>query len=249
MSHGGSWQTADAWPPSATEAAPLYLQAYGGLAPELHTGSPESSTYRYDPRDPVPTLGGNMIRHQNILWPGAYDQVERPDFFLCKPPCLPLATRHDVLVFRTEPLERDLEVTGTVVARLYISSSAPDTDFTVKLIDEHPPNEDYPRGFAMNITHGIVRCRYRISREHAVSLEPGTVYPVEITCYPTSNLFKKGHRIRLDVASSNYPHFDLNPNTGAPLGRETRTVVADNTVHHSSERPSHVVLPVATDGL
>jgi putative CocE/NonD family hydrolase len=188
-----------------------------------------------------------MIRHKNILWPGAYDQVERPDFFLCSPPYLPLATRHDVLVFRTEPLEEDLEVTGTGVAHFYVSSSAPDTDFTVKLIDEYPPSEDYPRGFAMNITHGIVRCRYRDSREKAELMEPGQVYQVEIVCYPTSNLFQKGHRIRVDIAGSNYPHFDLNPNSGAPLGQGQRTAVADNTIYHSRDWPSHVVLPVVVN--
>jgi putative CocE/NonD family hydrolase len=242
--HGGSWRAADAWPPSTTQKAALYLQADGGLAPELNTSPPAASTYRYDPRDPVPTLGGNMIRYQNILWPGAYDQVERPGFFLCKPPYLPLATRHDVLVYRSEPLERDLEIAGTVVARLHISSSAPDTDFTVKLIDEYPPNVDYPRGFAMNITHGIQRCRYRNSRERAEFMEPGQVYAIKVVCYPTSNLFQEGHRIRVDIASSNYPHFDVNPNTDAPLGRAQRTAIADNTVHHSRERPSHILLPV-----
>jgi putative CocE/NonD family hydrolase len=188
-----------------------------------------------------------MIRYQNILWPGAYDQVERPDFFLCTPPYLPLATRHDVLVYRTEPLERDLEITGTVVAHLYVSSSTPDTDFTVKLVDEGPPNGDYPRGFAMNVTHGIQRCRYRNSREQAEFMEQGRVYPIELVCYPTSNLFQAGHRIRLDIASSNYPHFDVNPNTDAPLGQGQHTAIAENTVHHSRALPSHVVLPVVTD--
>ena len=244
MHHGGSWHTARTWPPAHTQSKCFYVQADGGLTTETPRNATGASTYRSDPRTPVPTLGGNMIRYQNILWPGAYDQVERPDFFLCSPPYLPLATRHDVLVFRTEPLQEDLEVTGTVIARLYISSSAPDTDFTVKLVDEHPPNRDYPRGFAMNVTHGIVRCRYRDAREKATLMEPGQVYPVEIVCYPTSNLFQKGHRIRLDIAGSNYPHFDLNPNTGGPLGREQHITTADNTVHHSRDLPSHIILPI-----
>jgi putative CocE/NonD family hydrolase len=243
MYHGGVWHTANAWPPSKTQQTSLYLQADNGLTTETPEDAAGASAYRHDPRHPVPTLGGNMIRYENILWPGAYDQVERPDFFLCKPPCLPLATRHDVLVFRTSPLEQDVEVTGTVVAHLYVSSSAPDTDFTVKLIDEYPPHEDYPRGFAMNVTHGIIRCRYRDSKTKAALMEPGQVYQVEITCYPTSNLFQKGHRIRVDIASSNYPHFDLNPNTGAPLGRDQRTAIAENAVYHSREYLSHIVLP------
>ena len=126
------------------------------------------------------------------------------------------------------------------------SVSAPDTDFIVKLIED-PPSEDNPRGFAMNITHGIVHCRYRDSREKAELMEPGQVYQVEIICYPTSNLFQKGHRIGVDIASSNYLHFDVNPNTGAPLGQEQRTAVADNTIYHSRDLPSHVVLPVVVN--
>jgi len=243
MQHGGTWRSAESWPPRNADQVPLYLQA-GSLV----TGRPEvsdaSSGYRYDPADPVPTLGGNMIRYENILWPGAYDQRERPEFFLCKPPYLPLAARPDVLVFRTQPLEQELEVTGTVTAHLYVSSSAPDTDFTLKLIDEHPPNEDYPRGFAMNITHGIRRCRYRSARDKAEPMVPHQIYAIEIACYPTSNRFQRGHRIRLDIASSNYPHFDINTNTGEPFGTSQRLAVADNRVYHDRDHPSHVVLPL-----
>lgn len=244
MHHGGTWRTSDAWPPLGTEQTSFYLQGGGGLSRAAPQGKTGSSGYLYDPREPAPTLGGNMIRYQNVLWPGAYDQRERPEFFLCKPPYLPLATRPDILVFRTEPLGGDVEVSGTVIARLYISSSAPDTDFAVKLIDECPPNEDYPRGFAMNVTHGILRCRYRSSRERAEWMEPGEIYQVEITCYPTSNRFQEGHRIRLDIASSNYPHFDINTNTGEPFGASQRIFVADNRVYHSKDHPSHVILPV-----
>jgi len=243
MQHGGTWRSAESWPPRNADQVPLYLQA-GGLV----TGRPEvsdaSSGYRYDPADPVPTLGGNMIRYENILWPGAYDQRERPEFFLCRPPYLPLAARPDVLVFRTQPLEQELEVTGTVTARLYVSSSAPDTDFTLKLIDEYPPSEDYPRGFAMNITHGIRRCRYRSARDKAELMVSDQICAIEITCYPTSNRFQRGHRIRLDIASSNYPHFDINTNTGDPFGTSQRLAVADNRVYHDRDHPSHVVLPL-----
>ena len=244
MSHGGQWRTASAWPPAGASYEPFYLQSGSALAPIPPAGSQDYSGYQYDPRDPVPTLGGNMIRHENILWPGAYDQRERPEFFLCRPPYLPLAARRDVLVFRTPPLEQDLEVTGAVRAVLYVSSSAVDTDFTVKLVDEYPPNEDYPRGFAMNVTHGIIRCRYRNSRDRAELMEPGKVYQVAVELYPTSNRFARGHRLRIDVASSNYPHFDLNPNTGEPFGTSQRLIVADNRAYHDRSRPSHVLLPV-----
>jgi putative CocE/NonD family hydrolase len=151
-----------------------------------------------------------------------------------------------VLVYRTAPLVEPIEVTGTVIARLWIASSAPDTDFTVKLVDEYPPNEDYPLGFAMNVTHGIIRCRYRESRERAKLMDPGTVYPVEVICYPTSNRFAVGHRIRIDIASSNYPHFDLNTNTGEPFGASQRTAVAVNRVYHDRAHPSLVILPTTS---
>jgi putative CocE/NonD family hydrolase len=243
MQHGGAWLAAESWPPQNADLVPLYLLD-GGLVTSRPEVLDSSSGYRYDPADPVPTLGGNMIRYENILWPGAYDQRERAEFFLCKPPYLPLAVRPDVLVFRTQSLEHELEMTGTVLARLYVSSSAPDTDFTLKLIDEYPPNEDYPRGFAMNITHGIRRCRYRDARDRAELMVPNKIYAIEITCYPTSNRFRRGHRIRLDIASSNYPHFDINTNTGEPFGTSQRLAVADNRVHHDRDHPSHVILPL-----
>jgi putative CocE/NonD family hydrolase len=223
---------------------PHYLGSGGVLSTAPPDAANGSATYMSDPRHPVPTLGGNMTRNENILWPGAYDQRERPDFFLCEPPYLPLAARPDVLVYRTAPLSEELEITGTVIARLWVSSSAPDTDFTVKLVDEYPRNEDYPLGFAMNVTHGIIRCRYRNSRTRAERMEPGAIYPVEIVCYPTSNRFQVGHRIRLDIASSNYPHFDVNTNTGDPFGASQRTIVAENTVYHDRAHPSQVVLPI-----
>jgi putative CocE/NonD family hydrolase len=244
MQHGGAWRTAETWPLPGVRQRPFYLRSGGGLAATAPGEDEGVSGYLYDPRDPVPTMGGNVIRNENILWPGAYDQRERAGFFLCKPPYLPLATRHDVLVYRTEPLEGEVEVSGTIVARLWISSSARDTDFTVKVVDECPPNEDYPRGFAMNVTHGIIRCRYRGGRERAELMEPGTIYPVEVVCYPTSNRFGRGHRIRVDIASSNYPHFDINTNSGEPFGASQRLVVAENWVHHNRGCPSQVVLPV-----
>ena len=155
-----------------------------------------------------------------------------------------LSERPDVLVFQTPPLDKDVELTGPVTVRLWISSSAVDTDFTARLLDIHPPSEDYPSGYHMNLTDSIIRARYREGWEKAVLMEPGEVYEVQIELFPTSNLFKAGHRIRLDISSSNFPRLDVNPNTGEPMGRHTHTVVAHNTVYLDREHPSQVELPV-----
>jgi putative CocE/NonD family hydrolase len=152
--------------------------------------------------------------------------------------------RPDVLVFQTPPLERDSELTGEILVKLWISSSAVDTDFTAKLVDVYPPNADYPAGYHLNLSDSIIRCRYRAGWDHEELMTPGEIYPVQISLAPTSNLFKAGHRIRLDVSSSNFPRFDLNPNTGEPIGRHTHHTTAHNTVHYGSGYPSHVVLPL-----
>ena len=184
-------------------------------------------------------------RVEQIVVAGGWDQREREGLYGAKPPFnAPLSTRHDVLVFQTERLERDVEVTGPIEVNLWVSSDAPDTDFTAKLIDVYPPNEDYPDGFALNISDSIFRMRYRDSWEKPSLMSAGGIYPVTIVLYPTSNVFAKGHRIRLDVSSSNFPRFDVNPNTGEPLGRNTHTHAALNTVHHDANHPSHVVLSV-----
>jgi putative CocE/NonD family hydrolase len=155
-----------------------------------------------------------------------------------------MEARPDVLVFQTEPLAADVEVTGAIEARMWISSDGPDTDFTIKLIDLYPPSEDYPEGFALNLTDGILRCRYRDSWEHPSLMKPGEAYEITVSCFPTANLFKAGHRIRLDVSSSNFPHFDVNPNTGAPEGQGLTRRVARNGVYVDSGRPSHLLLPI-----
>ena len=244
MDHGGRWKTADDWPVPGTVDTPYYLGADGSLGTAAPVTDDASLVYRYDPRDPVPSIGGTITSGAPIMEGGAYDQREREDFFGSTEPYRPLAERPDVLVFQTEPLATDVEVTGPLVVRLWISSDCPDTDFTAKLIDVYPPNEDYPDGFAMNLTDGIIRCRYRDSWERPSMMEPGRVYEVTVEAFPTSNLFKAGHRIRLDVSSSNYPHFDLNFNTGEPEGLATRSRVATNTVWVDRTRPSHAVLPV-----
>ena len=137
---------------------------------------------------------------------GGWDQREREGLYGAKPPFnAPLGARRDVLVFETERLERDIEVTGPIEVKLWVSSDTPDTDFTAKLIDVYPPNEDYPDGFALNISDSIFRMRYRDSWEKPSPMSAGEVYAVTIVLYPTSNVFAGGHRIRLDVSSSNFP--------------------------------------------
>jgi putative CocE/NonD family hydrolase len=175
--------------------------------------------------------------------PGGFDQRTSPDRFN-QLDALPLAARRDVLVFQTEPLANDLEVTGPITANLWIASTARDTDFTAKLIDVYPPSADWPDGFALNLTDSIMRARFRNSWSEPELIRPGEVCKLSFEMYPVSNLFKRGHRIRVDVSSSNFPRFDVNPNNGGPLGVPGPLVVADNTVFHDSPRPSHLVLPV-----
>ena len=149
-----------------------------------------------------------------------------------------------MLVFQTEPLAQDLEVTGEIEVKIWASSSAKDTDFTAKLLDVYPPSAAWPGGFDLNLTDGIVRARFRDSLKTEKLMEPGKVYPFTIKLYPTSNVFKKGHRIRVDISSSNFPRFDVNPNTGEPLNTHRRLVIATNTLHHDSEHPSSIILPI-----
>ena len=175
---------------------------------------------------------------------GAYHQRERPDFPGGISPYLPQSAREDVVVFQTDRLEQDIEVVGPIEVRLFVSSTAVDTDFTAKLIDVYPPSTDYPTGYDMNISDAIVRASYRDGRTERDLIEPGQVYEIVIEPFATANLFKAGHRIRLDISSSNFPRFDVNPNTGEPLGRNRRWIKADNTIYHSTERTSHVVLPI-----
>lgn len=179
---------------------------------------------------------------------GGFDQRERPDFFGCRPPYLPLGSRPDVLVFETEPLEEALEVTGPIEVALWVATSSVDTDFTAKLLDVYPPCPAYPYGYALNLTDSIMRLRYRNGRERGEPVRPGEAVPVTITLYPTGNLFMPGHRIRLDISSSNFPRFDVNPNTGEPIGQDRRRVVADNTVFHERGRASRIILPVIPPG-
>ena len=262
LDHGGRWRDEREWPLARTRYTSYYLHSGGSLSPVPPGPDDRPSVYRFDPNDPVPTIGGNlsalselvpnddpelpaMIRRP-IITPGVAHQATYPGGFGCRAPYGPLSERRDIRVFETPALPEDLEVTGPITVRLWASSTAPDTDFTAKLLDIYPPAPDYPDGYHLNICEGIVRARYRDFSGRAELLEPGRIYQIEIVLEPTSNLFVAGHRVRLDVSSSNFPRFDVNPNTGEPVGRHTHTSVAENTVYHDAGRPSHVVLPIVT---
>jgi len=244
LEHGGRWRSEQAWPIADQKLTPFYLHASGALSTERQAADGEALTYDFDPAHPVPTMGGTVTSGEPLMRGGGYDQREGPNFYASREPYLPVEARPDVLVFQTEPLAQDVEVTGAVEAELWIASDCPDTDFTIKLIDVYPPSADYPEGFALNLTDGVLRCRYRDSWEKPSLMTPGQAYRIKVEAFPTGNLFKAGHRIRLDVSSSNFPHFDVNPNTGAPEGKGLTRRVARNTVFADAGRPSHVVLPI-----
>lgn len=266
--HGGQWREEHEWPLARTRDTSFYLGPDGALSSEAWEGSVVEASFMFDPSRPIPTIGGSIVsfyeiapllagidpsvaelipwgaRMRNIVPAGGYDQVEQQGFVGAAPPYLSLASRADVLVFATEPLEEAMEVTGPIRVRLWVSSSAPDTDFTAKLVDVCPANQDYPAGYHLGLVDSIIRTRYRDGFDREVMMEANEVYAVEITLPPTSNLFDRGHRIRLDISSSNFPRFDINPNTGEPVGRHTFTQMARNVVHIGPGRPSQIVLPV-----
>jgi putative CocE/NonD family hydrolase len=268
LEHGGSWRAEHEWPLARTAPTPFYLRIGGGLTPDPPCETSASAGYTYDPAHPVPTLGGAVtaffemvkfgealdpfwekylppwVRMRCIVTEGPMHQQEAPGVVGARPPYLPLATRPDVLVFQTPPLREPVEVTGPIEVRLWVSSDAPDTDFTAKLVDVYPPSADYPNGYHLGLTDSILRARYRNGFERAEMMEPGAVYPIRLVLPPTCNLFAAGHRIRVDISSSNFPRFDLNPNTGEPMGRHTRTRPAHNTLHFDRDHPSHVILPL-----
>ncbi len=268
LDHGGRWRTEREWPLARAQDTTFYLRSGGGLSRETSSHSDEPTRFTYDPAHPVPTICGPVTGYfevvplgqpldpfwrkylppwaiqRQIIADGPSHQQEQPGLVGAQPPYLPLSMRPDVLVFQTDPLDTPIEVTGPMRVHLWISSSAVDTDFTAKLIDVYPPNDDYPAGYHMYLCDSIIRCRYRDGFEREALMTPGEVYEVEITLPPTSNLFQAGHRIRLDISSSNFPRFDLNPNTGEPMGRHTHTLVAHNAVYIDRDHPSHVVLPI-----
>ena len=267
--HGGTWRAEQEWPLSRTVETPLYLKHGGGLQAARPSDSESSTTWEHDPKNPVPTVSGNVTgfyewivmpddldgayvpqraRMRSLIPDGPLHQKERDSTVVRsdrKPgtPAL-LADRTDVNVFQTEPLEADIEVTGSIMVNLWISSDAVDTDFTAKLLDIHPPSDEYRKGFHLPLEDSIRRARFRDGYDEEKFMEPGGIYEVQIELPPVSNLFKKGHRIRLDISSSNFPRFDVNSNTGEAIGRHTRSQVASNTVYSDAAHPSHVVLPV-----
>jgi len=243
LDHGGRWRDEEEWPLRRARPTPYHLWPDGSLRTEEPPAGPSSQTYRYDPEYPVPTIGGSISAASAVMPAGGFDQRGRPGLFGCKDK-LPLNARHDVLSFQTQPLTQSIEVTGPLSVRVWVSASAPDTDLTAKLLDVYPPSADYPDGYALNLQDGILRLRYRNDRSRQELMTPGEIYQVDVTLAPTSNLFQRGHRIRLDLSSSNYPRFDLNPNTGDSLGVSGRTVPADITIHHDAEHSSHLLLPV-----
>lgn len=244
LEHGGEWRCADDWPPPAMVERSFYLGSDGTLNETRENVASSAISYQYDPRNPVPSIGGTITSGEPIMRGGAFNQVEDQQFFGCRPPYLPLSSRPDVLVFETEPLTSECEVTGPVAVELWVSSDCPDTDFTMKLVDVYPPNKDYPCGFAMNVTDGILRARYRDNWEQPALMQKDEIYRLKVVAFPTSNLFARGHRIRLDVSSSNFPHFDVNPNTGEREGLSRCSRVALNTIHVGGARPSRLILPV-----
>ena len=235
------WRGEHEWPLARTEFTPYYLHSDGGANSALGDGwlskaeptDEPSDQFVYNPERPVPSLGGNLSTAswawteagKNPITAGPVDQrvIERRD---------------DVLVYTGEELEDDLEVTGPLEVVLYARSSAPDTDFTARLVDVHPD------GNAIVLAEGILRARFRKGFDQEVFLDPGTVEEFRIQMYPTSNVFLKGHRIRVDISSSNFPRFSRNLNTGEDVGTGTRIQVAQQTILHTAENPSHIILPI-----
>lgn len=237
MSHGGAWHVAETWPPANTRATRLYLAADGGLCSEPEADAAKRS-FVFAPDNPVPTIGGPITSGAPLMVGGAFDQVENDDVFGTAVAGMPLASRADVLIFETAPLTRPVTIAGDVAVRLFVSSDRPTTDFTAKLVDVCPPNEDYPHGYAMNLTDGILRACYRDGFDRARALPQNEVVEATIRLYPTANRFEVGHRIRIEVSSSNFPRFDVNPNYEVGNDLSAVRVAAINTVHIGAGHPS-----------
>ncbi len=241
IAHGGSWQTAPDWPPPGTTATPFYCHADGTLSAAPPTDEPAPTRYQFDPDKPVPTIGGQLSA---IPIPaGGFDQRQDARFPFTKG-TLPLSARPDVLSYTSAPLTEDMVLAGPVEVVLYVSTDGLDTDFTAKLIDWYPPCGNAPDGYALNLGDSLRRLRFRDGYEHEQMAEPGEIYELRFELYPTANRVVKGHRLRVDISSSNWPRFDLNPNTGGPMHSERRRRVAENALYHAASRPSRIVLPV-----
>ncbi len=223
------WRDENEWPLARTRYTNFFLHSGGhgnslrgdGTLSLTSPGEEPVDRYAYDPQNPVPTRGGSVLG----LRAGVFDQSQ-------------IEQRDDVLVYTGEALNSDIELTGPISLRLFAASSTPDTDFTAKLIDVHP--NDY----AQNVAEGIVRARFRESLSTPSPIEPGRVYEYSVDLWATSHVFKPGHRIRLEVSSSNFPRYDRNPNTGHDFGADAELRVAHQTILHDSRYPSHLILPV-----
>jgi putative CocE/NonD family hydrolase len=214
------WVATDTWPPQDSQRTRVYLSP-GRLSLEKPDSEEASSSFVYDPSHPVPTIAGN-----NLIAPrGIRDHRSH-------------AARDDVLVFESEPLDREITLLGPLRARLFVSSDAPDTDFTAMLLDVRPD------GYRANVQDGIVRLRYRHGRQRPEFVAPGQVVPVDVDLWSTGYAFPPGHRIALHVSSSNFPRFDRHLNTSDPPWSWTEPRKARNTVYHDAERASYVELPV-----
>jgi putative CocE/NonD family hydrolase len=218
------WRTASAWPIPDTQHQSWYLHSGGRLATAMPSATENSSTYTYDPNDPVVDPHGGA--YAGVL--GPFDQKEA-------------GNRKDVLVFDSDPLANNLEVTGNIEIHLWISSSAPDTDFHVHLLDVEPDGRAWN---LMSPTVEVIRARYRNNERHPELMIAGQPYELTLRLPITSNCFLKGHRVRAHVMSSFFPHLDRNPNTGRPVSAEARMVPAQQSVHHDARRPSRLILPV-----
>jgi len=228
-----AWQEESAWPPPEAMEVNYYLHSSGransldgdGVLSLVRPASEAADRFVDDPASPVPTVGGPLCCDSAHLAPGAWDQRK-------------VESRPDVLVYTTAAFDRDYDVTGPVRLELYASSAAVDTDFTAKLVDVSPD------GFARNLTEGIVRARYRDSQEHPELMQPGTAYRFHIDLWSTSNVFLAGHKLRLEIASSNFPRFDRSPDSAEDAGHATQLVKTTNTVYHDRTHPSLLTLDV-----
>lgn len=247
MAHGGAWHAADSWPPETSRPVSLYLSAGdGGLVPAVPQRA-QSRSFLFDPANPVPTIGGPITSGAPLMEGGAFDQRETADLFGASRPGLPLASRGDVLVFETPPLPAAMTIAGNVAVRLFITSDRPTTDITVKLVDVYPPNSDYPHGYAMNLCDGILRSCYRHGFDRQVALQQDEVAELTVQLYPIANRFAAGHRLRIEVSSSNFPRFDVNPNHTVGDDLSPVRVCALNTVLTGPAHPSCLMVDVLPD--
>ncbi|MCC6306787.1 MAG: CocE/NonD family hydrolase [Rhodobacteraceae bacterium] len=261
--HGGEWRQSPVWPPAGVAPQDWFLHAGGRLAPvPPEEGAP--TRYASDPERPMPTVAATvssltqnlppfprMMRtgdpislRESIVLQGAADQVTHAGVRGAEPPFGDLAARPDVVTFTTAPFAEDFDLTGAPEVEIHLSSDAPDTDLFCMLQDLYPESETWPAGYRMNLSESIFRVRYREGFERPVFLSTGVPVRVRFELYPTSNRFRAGHRLRLLISSSSFPRFDVNPNTGEPVGRHTHLRKAVNAVHHDPAHPSRLILPV-----